>query len=280
VSASRRTPSSDGASGGGSDGASGGGSNGASTGAPLRELVRHEVVGRQLSAHLPSAPARVLDVGSGARTAALTLARAGHRAVVVEPDERVRTAVLLARDAEPAAVRSRVDVVDGTPGRVLDALGGGKFDAVLAHDGLAGALGAREAVVELCELVAPGGLVSLVVPNADGAALVPALGHRWADAVDLLAADDPEPLLTDERGRSVRAQRLEQLASFVSGRRMHVEAWYGIGLLTAAAAADAAGPDDPDERDTLLMAETLAGRTDPYRRASPLLHLVGRRGSG
>src|SRR6185436_8339251 len=86
VAASHRTPATS---------RSGGGSDGASTGAALlRELVRREVVGRQLSAHLPSAPARVLDVGSGPRTAALALARAGHRAVVVEPDERVRIAVL------------------------------------------------------------------------------------------------------------------------------------------------------------------------------------------
>jgi S-adenosylmethionine-dependent methyltransferase len=255
------------------------GSNGASDPPGLRELVRHVVVGRQLSAHLPSAPASVLDVGSGPRTAALGLARAGHRVVVVEPDERARAAALLARDTEPAAVRSRLGVVEGPPGRLVDALDGERFDAVLAHDGLAGALGAWDAVVELCELVAVGGLVSVVVPNADGAALGPALDHRWADVVDLLSADDPEPLLTDDRGRSVRAQRLEQLASFVSGRRMHVEAWYGVGLLTAAAPAGAAAPEDPDERDTLLMAESLAGGLDPYRRASPLLHLVGRRGS-
>jgi SAM-dependent methyltransferase len=245
--------------------------------ATLRALVRREVVARQLAAHLPPEPARVLDVGSGPHSSAVRLARSGHRVVVAVADPRSRAAVQQAREAEAEPVRTRLAVVDGPPGALAEALGGERFDAVLAHDGTAAALGSRDAVVELCELVGAGGVVSLVVANADGAALGHAHAHRWADVVDLLSADEPEPLGTNEGGRPVRAQRLEQLASYVAGRRMHVEAWYGVGLLTVAASAGEAAPDDPDELETLLTAETLAGRTDPYRRVSPLIHLVGRR---
>ncbi|WP_034260783.1 methyltransferase domain-containing protein [Actinospica robiniae] len=45
----------------------------------LRQVVRQEVVARQVAAHLPDLPQRrVLDVGCGQGTQALRLARRGH----------------------------------------------------------------------------------------------------------------------------------------------------------------------------------------------------------
>jgi hypothetical protein len=129
--------------------------------------------------------------------------------------------------------------------------------------------------------VAAGGVVSLVALNADGMALRPALEGRWADALDLLlAARDPEPLMSGEQGGNLRAQRLEELAAYVAGRRMHVESWYGVGLLTGGLAGAQAAPGDADESAAVLAAEELAGRTDPYRRVAPMLHVVGRRAAG
>jgi hypothetical protein len=101
--------------------------------------------------------------------------------------------------------------------------------------------------------------------------------QRWADALDvLLAAGDPEPVVVGRTGAPVRAHRLEELAAWVSGRRMHVESWYGVGLLTAGAFGQPPSVD-ADEREAVLTAEEVAGRTDPYRRVAPLLHVVGRR---
>jgi 2-polyprenyl-3-methyl-5-hydroxy-6-metoxy-1,4-benzoquinol methylase len=45
----------------------------------LRQIVRQELVARQLAAHLPTPPARILDVGCGQGTQLLRLARHGHR---------------------------------------------------------------------------------------------------------------------------------------------------------------------------------------------------------
>ena len=239
----------------------------------LREVVTREVTGRQLATHLPRRPTRVLDVGSG--DDALRLARAGHEVLAVEPDQHRRRSLLLALEDDPAAVRSRVRVADGALGGLADVVGAQRFDVVTCHAGLGDA--PRDAVVELCDLVGPGGVVSLVTRNADGMALRPAAERRWADALDLLgSADDPEPRYVDGAAVPVRAYRLEELASFVAGRRMHVEAWYGIGLLTDLGPALVA-PADDDELDAVLAAEELAGRTDPYRRVAPLMHLIGRR---
>jgi S-adenosylmethionine-dependent methyltransferase len=241
-----------------------------------RALVRREVAGRQLAAHLARPPARVLDVGSGVD--ALRLARAGHDVLVVEPDEPRRRALLRSREAELSDVRSRVRVEDGAPGRLPAVVDGSRFDVIACHVPPLLGDSPREAVVELCDLVSPGGIVSLVVRNADSMALRPAAEQRWADALDVLAsAEDPEPRCLDGSAHGARPHRLEELASYVAGRRMHLEAWYGVGLLTDLGPSDQLAKLDVDELDTVLAAEELAGRTDPYRRVAPLLHVVGRR---
>lgn len=65
----------------------------------------------------------------------------------------------------------------------------GSFDLVCGHDDLLALDDVRPAVVALCDAVAAGGVVSLLAT----------------------------------------AHRLEEVASYVAGRRMHVEAWYGVG---------------------------------------------------
>lgn len=54
----------------------------------LRQVVRQEVVARQLAEHLrPSAP-RVLDVGCGQGTQALRLARFGYEVTALDSSEK------------------------------------------------------------------------------------------------------------------------------------------------------------------------------------------------
>jgi len=45
----------------------------------VRNVVRQEMIARQLDRHLPKHPARILDVGAGQGTRSIRLARAGHR---------------------------------------------------------------------------------------------------------------------------------------------------------------------------------------------------------
>jgi S-adenosylmethionine-dependent methyltransferase len=56
----------------------------------VRNVVRQEIITRQLRKHLPDRPGRVLDVGAGQGTQSLRLARAGHQVVAVEPDPEKR----------------------------------------------------------------------------------------------------------------------------------------------------------------------------------------------
>jgi S-adenosylmethionine-dependent methyltransferase len=244
----------------------------------LRSVVRHEVVARQLARHLPAPPATVLDVGAGQGTLALRLARHGFDVTAVEPDQEMRSAFESAlSDLSPDA-RRRVRLEEGALGRLPDSVAGRTFDVVCCHGVLMYLDAARPAVVELCGLVAPAGVLSLVVRNADSLALRPALRRDWPMVHRLLdSAAGTHASYVNEFGVRARADHLEELASFVAGRRMHVEQWYGVRVLTDAVPVDEPVPDEPDELTAMLDAEERVGRTDPYRRLGMLLHVVGRR---
>src|SRR6202041_2894103 len=79
----------------------------------LRDVVRQELVARQLSAELGPPPVRIIDLGCGQGTQAVTLARRGYEVTGVDA-----SAELLARferdlAAEPAEVRARGRVERG-----------------------------------------------------------------------------------------------------------------------------------------------------------------------
>lgn len=244
----------------------------------LRNVVRQELVSRQLAEHLPAPPATVLDVGAGQGTQALRLARLGFDVTAVEPDSRMRDAFEVALGQERPDVARRVHVEAGRLGALPGVVTGRTFDVVCCHGVLMYLDAARPAIVELCALVAPGGALSLLARNADAMALRPGLRRDWTAVQRLLdSAASEHPTYVNELGLPARADRLEELASFVAGRRMHVEQWYGVRVLTDGVPVDEPVPDDPDEVAALLDAEERVGRTDPYRRLATLLHLIGRR---
>jgi S-adenosylmethionine-dependent methyltransferase len=246
--------------------------------ANLRNLVRQELVSRQLAAHLPARPTTVLDVGAGQGTQAIRLARRGFDVLAAEPDPLMRDAFAAAVAEEPPDVRHRLHCAAAGFEDLPDLVGPRGFDVVLCHGVLMYLPEPGPAVVALSDLVAPGGVLSLVARNAAGMALRPGLRRQWADVLDLMdQAEQSVPHYVNELGVRARADRLEELASYVSGRRMHVEAWYGVRVVTDGVGVDEPAPADPDERDALLAAEERLGRTDPYRRVATLLHLIGRR---
>jgi SAM-dependent methyltransferase len=67
----------------------------------VRNVVRQEMISRQLDKHLGMPPARVLDVGAGQGTQSIRLARQGHQVLAVEPDPDMRAAFRAALGTEP-----------------------------------------------------------------------------------------------------------------------------------------------------------------------------------
>ena len=254
----------------------------------LRNVVRQELVRRQLEVHLALPPASVLDVGAGQGTQAIHLARQGYEVVAVEPDPQMRAACEDALAAEPAAVRGRIAVLDGSL-ETLDtmaALEGRTFDAVLCHGVLMYVDDPNPALRALGRRVHVDGIVSVVARNAGAMAWRHVLRGDFAqartvlDEVDRSGWDRRDPRYTHELGVDCRADSLERLGAFFGGIRCSLEYWYGIRTFTDGVAVDTPVPEDPAELAEILAVEERLGRTEPYRRMGTLMHLVGRRGEG
>ncbi|MET9911669.1 methyltransferase domain-containing protein [Streptomyces sp. NPDC006476] len=214
---------------------------------------------------------RVLDVGMGQGTQALRLARAGHQVTGVEQDSTMVAVAREALAAEPEGIRERVRIIEGDGRDTGVHFLPGSFDVVLCHGVLMYVEDPDALLAGLARMLAHGGLLSLLVRNADALAMRPGLHGDWAGA---LAAFDTVSY-RNRLGLDVRADRLETLTDTLAGIGAPLHTWYGVRVFTDTAADDAEAPADVE---TLLAAEERAGRTDPYRRVAALLHLCGVRG--
>jgi SAM-dependent methyltransferase len=246
----------------------------------LRQTVRQELVARQLAAHLPPAdagaghgPTRVLDLGCGQGTQALRLARAGYAVTGVDGSAEMLDAFARSLAAEDEAVRARVSLVRGEAAEAARRFGSGRFEVVLCHGVLMYLPDPGPLLDAAAAVLAPGGLLSLLVRNGDAAALRPGIAGDWAAA----AAAFEGAGYRNRLGLDARADRREQLTADLARRGLRVEAWYGVRVLTDHAPDDAPAPADPDELALLLACEERAGRTDPYRAVAALTHLMARR---
>ncbi|MEU5435743.1 methyltransferase domain-containing protein [Streptomyces sp. NPDC020719] len=244
----------------------------------LRNTVRQELVARQLdeqiAARFPVGQRlRVLDVGTGQGTQALRLARAGHTVTGLESDPEMLRAAREALSTEPEGIRERVRLIEGDGHETGVHFLPGSFDVVLCHGVLMYVQEPDAMLAGLARMLAPGGLLSLLVRNADALAMRPGLAGDWAGA---LAAFDTDAY-TNRLGLSVRADRLDTLTRTLDGIAAPLHAWYGVRVFTDNVPNEVQLPA-ADELDRLLAAEDKAGRVDPYRRVAALLHLCGVRG--
>lgn len=210
-------------------------------------------------------------MGQGAQ--ALRLARAGHTITGMEADAGLLKAAREALAGEPAGIRERVRLVEGDGRETGVHFLPGSFDVVLCHGVLMYVEEPDPLLAGLARMLAPGGLLSLVVRNADALALRPGLAGDWAGA---LAAFDTGAR-ADRPGGTVRADRLESLTATLAGIAAPLHAWYGVRVFTDNVPPDQGLPAAVD-LERLLAAEDRAGRTEPYRRVAALLHLCGVRG--
>ncbi|MFE1590856.1 class I SAM-dependent methyltransferase [Streptomyces sp. NPDC058737] len=214
---------------------------------------------------------RVLDVGMGRGAQALRLARAGHQVTGVERDTTMIAAAREALAGQPEGIRERMRIVEGDGRDTGVHFLPGSFDVVLCHGVLMYVEEPDPLLAGLARMLAPGGLLSLVVRNGDALALRPGLHGDWAGA---LASFDTVTY-RNRLGLDVRADRLATLTAKLAGIGAPLHTWYGVRVFTDTAPDTAAPPDDLE---ALLAAEERAGRTDPYRSVAALLHLCGVRG--
>ena len=236
----------------------------------LRQVVRQEVVARQLAECLPDLPPRrVLDIGCGQGTQALLLARRGHVVTGLDSSAQLLDDFRAALATEPAEVGDRVRLVQGEAEAITDLFAPSSFDVVLCQGVLMYFPDPDPLLDAIAQVVVPGGIVSLLVRNGDALAMRPGLLGDWdgvGKAFDGVA-------YRNRIGVDARADRLEDLTAALARRRMPVSRWYGVRVFTDTAASDAPLPDDAT-LDAILRCEEQAGRTDPYRHVAALLHLI------
>lgn len=236
----------------------------------LRQVVRQELVARQLGAHLPDLPPRrILDIGCGQGTQVLRLARRGH--IVTGLD----SSALLLGDLEnelraaPTEVGERVRLVHEDAQNLLERFTPSSFDVVLCHGVLMYFADPNPLLDAIATVVAPGGFVSLLVRNGDALAMRPGLLGDWAAAENAF----DETAYLNRLGVGARADHLNDLMATLTVRQLLVRAWYGVRVFTDAADVDAPVPN-LEQLDLLLACEERAGRTDPYRQVAALLHVI------
>jgi SAM-dependent methyltransferase len=138
----------------------------------LRNAVRHELIARQLGAHVQDG-ASVLDVGCGQGTQAIRLARRSCAVFGVDPStERLAG---LAADAHDAGVHAATH-----QGRIDDLaamLGHRTFDVVCAHVLLMYLDDLEVALTALAARLAPAGLLSITFRNGLRSPSSPSSSH-------------------------------------------------------------------------------------------------------
>jgi SAM-dependent methyltransferase len=241
-------------------------------------VVRRELVARQLDEQMTARfrfgkRLRVLDVGAGRGTQALRLARAGHEVTGLERDLGRLAVARAALAAEPAGVRERVRFHEGDGRDTGVHFRPGSFDVVLCHGLLMYVAETDPVVAGLARMLAGGGLMSLLVRNADAMAMRPGLSGDWAGALDAFDS----VVCRDRGGVEIRADRLAAVTATLAGIGAPLRAWYGVRVFTDTVPEATALPGKGD-LGLLLDAEDRAGRTDPYRGVASLLHLCGVRG--
>jgi S-adenosylmethionine-dependent methyltransferase len=249
----------------------------------VRNVVRQQMISRQLDRHMLMHPARVLDVGAGQGTQSIRLARAGHQVLAVEPDHEMRAAFQDALGAEPGQVRDRVMLRDGSVGRLAAVTGGEVFDVVLLMGVLMYLPASPPVMAELAAHVAPGGFIALAVRTTTSALWRPAARQDWRaalaafDEYDAARIEGRDMRYINEIGTPARADDLETLIAAAAAGGLELENWYGVRIAVDLEELDPAPPSDPSQLAALLDVEERLGATDPYRQLVRLAHRILRR---
>jgi S-adenosylmethionine-dependent methyltransferase len=239
----------------------------------LRQVVRQELVSRQLAVHVPDLAARrILDIGCGQGTQLLALARRGHAVTGLDSSAALLSDLDRSLRAEQRVVRNRVRLIQDDALRTAALFEPASFDVVLCHGVLMYLPDPGPLLGAMSGVVAPGGLVSLLVRNGDALAMRPGLAGDWLAAETAFAAT----AYVNRIGVQARADRLGDLTTGLAARHLAVRAWYGVRVFTDLADDDAPVPD-VEELELILRCEERAGRSDPYRAVAALLHIVAQR---
>lgn len=235
----------------------------------VRDVVRQELVGRQLDEHLPRGEMlHVLDAGCGQGTQVLRLARLGHRVLGIDISRELLDDARDAVAAEPPDVQARVrfehaDLYAPAPGYAAS------FDVVCCHGVLMYQPSLTDAIAALVAVTRPDGLISVLTRNQASLAMRAGMSGDWHAALKSF----DEQRYTNRLGvDDVRADDPADVRRKLAEAGAHAVGWYGVRLFCD----HWPEIDPPPDVERLIDAEEQAGRRDPYRALGSLTHTIAR----
>ena len=238
----------------------------------LGQVVRRALISRALELHLPSPPARILDIGGGAGQQSIPLARAGYEITILDSSSEMLAEAERRLSLEDTETRRGMRLVEGLGEQALEALGASVFDAALCHGVLMYLDSPDEMARALAAVVRPGGIVSALAKNAEALAMRPGLRGEHREALTALDTNRSAGGL----GVVTRGDTVAGLSRTFEEAGLALEEWYGVRVFT-----DHIGDSAPGEGlQEILELEREVGRRDPYRSVARLIHVLGKRQAG
>lgn len=232
--------------------------------------LRYSVVAANLDRHLGDGPLRVLDVAGGNGREAIPLAVRGHHVTVVD------VAPVSLEGAQKRAtehgVADRIEVREGDAHDILDIVAGEQFDVLLCHN-LLQYVPDRGAVVQaIVKCVRPGGLLSVVGPNAYAVPLEAAVRELDLDAARRAVDSKVKPNVV--YGKDVAVLTAEEIGDHLRDAGVDIIGHHGV-MSVCNLIADNEIKYDPEFFSRLEELEiALAGRL-PYPHTARMFHLIG-----
>ncbi|MFJ6671507.1 class I SAM-dependent methyltransferase [Actinosynnema sp. NPDC091369] len=231
--------------------------------------LRYAQANANLPRHLPPPPTTVLDLAGGDGADALRLARQGHHVTVVD------------RSAEMPAEAERAFAEAGLPVRLVrsdlaDLPGSvpGPYDVVLTHNVIQYLPDPAATLRAAVDLVAPGGLLSVIALNRNAEPLRHATRHL--DPAAALAALDTDQAHTQTFDTTLTLYTADQVTAWLPD--CDLVGHHGIRAVTDYVADDDRKHDPAFFADLERLELALADRM-PYPLLARFFHLVLRRGN-
>jgi S-adenosylmethionine-dependent methyltransferase len=215
---------------------------------------------------------RVVDVGGGSGVFAVPMAAAGCDVTVVEPSPNALAT--LHRRAQEAGVADRITAVQGDSDALDQLVEPGSADLVLAHGLLEVVDDPKVTVAAMAAVVAPGGVLSVLVANRFAAILHRAISGRLVDARALL--DDPAGAISGPSEALLRRFDTEGLRALITEAGLTVELVQGYGVV-ADLVPGSVLESNPGAQEALAQLELVAATTPPLRDVATRLHAIARR---
>lgn len=198
----------------------------------------------------------VVDLGGGTGTFAITLAEAGHAVTVIDPS--LDALASLQRRTAERDLGDRLRGVQGDAADLLDLMGPASTDVMICHRTLEVIDDPATALAAMGEVVRPGGLLSVLVPQRRATVLSRALQGHVAAALE--AMDDPARF------------DLEDVVALIERAGFTVDEIDGIGALVHQV-PPAVIESEPGVAEQLYALESRISRDPAFRALAPWAHI-------